>query len=528
VNDGRCLVNHIRTVLIVLALLPTCVVAPARAENVVRWASPNPAESFDPYGNDILFTIWVQREVYEALIDYDRDGRLEPKLATSWKRLDARTWEMELRPGITFHDGTPFTSADVIFSIERAKAETSSQMAVVSGIAAVEAIDADTLRFTAQTANPIPWEDLGGFVIMSKAWAERHDAQRPAQLDAKWDYVETHANGTGPFVLEEFEPGERTVLARNANWWGLPQHPHNIDRIVQTHVTDPALGAQLLLAREIDVLQSPPVDQLERIAATPGLKVQKAESTQTLYLGFDQASPELRSSNVKGRNPFADRRVRQAVYQGIDIGHVLEAAGGLGVPAGMLIWPKGIGWSEELDRRLPYDPDKARALVAEAGYPEGFDVRFDCPATREPECRTIGISLREIGIQVDLALLPVPQLGHNIQTRATDFFWWGYSEPFDSLWWFKDRYRSDAEFAGTGYADPEVDALIDQIGDQMVTYARDALIEQVWRKVLGDIVYIPLYHPIYPWALRADLDLPITVMYGGPEFRDARYTTPAQ
>jgi peptide/nickel transport system substrate-binding protein len=184
-----------------------------------------------------------------------------------------------------------------------------------------------------------------------------------------------------------------------------------------------------------------------------------------------------------------------------------------------------IGWSQELDRRLPYDPEKATALLAEAGYPEGFDVRFDCWAPRERICRTIGASLQEIGIRVGIALLPTPELGQKIQTRATDFFWWGHTEAFDSFWMFKDRYRSDAEFAGTGYADPEVDALIDQIEGEMVTYVRDTLIEKVWRKVLGD-VYVPLYRPINAWALRADLELPIAIFNGRPEFRDARYTTP--
>jgi peptide/nickel transport system substrate-binding protein len=514
--------------LIVLALLPTCLVVPARAENVVRWAAPPVAESFHPYGHDELFAIWVNNLVFESLINYDWQGWLEPGLAVSWKRLDAETWEMELRQGVTFHDGTPFTSADVVFSIDRANAETSSVRSAVSGIAAVEAVDADTLRFTASTASPTPWEDLSFLTIMSKTWAERHGAELPSQLgDDRWDYVETHANGTGPFMLEEFEPGERTVLVRNANWWGLAQHPHNIDRIVQTFVGDSALGARLLFAGEVDLLQSPPADQLERIAATPGLKVQKAETHHTLYLGFDQASPELRSSNVKGSNPFADQRVRQAVYQGIDIGRIAEALHGLAVPIGMLIWPRGVGWSEELDRRLPYDPAKAKALLAEAGYPEGFDVRFDCPAYREPVCSTIGASLQEIGIRVDVALQPPEEVGQRIQTRATDFFYWGYADPVDSWSVLKNRYRSDAEFAGTGYADPEVDALIDQIEGQMVTYVRDALIEKVWRKVLGDVVYVPLYRPINAWALRADLDLPISIMIGGPpEFRDARYTTP--
>ena len=502
----------------------------AAAENVVRWATPRPADTFDPYGHDELFTIWVQNLVFESLINYDWQGRLEPGLAVSWKRLDAQTWEMELRKGVTFHDGTLFTSADVVFSIERAKAETSAYRGAVSGIAGVEAVDVDTLRFTAATANPIPWEDLARLPIMSKAWAERHGAALPSQLgDDRWDYVETHANGTGPFKLEEFEPGERTMLVRNANWWGLAQHPHNIDRIAQTHVDDPARGAQLLLARKIDLLQSPPPDQLERIAVTPGLKVQKAETNQTLYLGFDQASPELRSSNVKGRNPFADQRVRQAFYQGIDMGRIVEALHGLAVPAGMMIWPKGIGWSEELDRRLPYDPDKAKVLLAEAGYPEGFECHLRLRETRDPAMPHDRHLLQQIGIRVDVAILSDAELGEKIQTRATDFFCWGYSEPFDSFWWFKDRYRGDAEFAGTGYADPEVDALIDQIEGEMITYARDALIEQVWRKVLGDVVYIPLYRPINAWALRADLELPISIMIGGkPEFRDARYTTAAE
>jgi peptide/nickel transport system substrate-binding protein len=262
----------------------------------------------------------MQGQVYERLIGYDKDGGLEPGLAASWKRLDATTCEVELRRGVMFHDGTPFSSADVVFSIERAKAETSSQRNSLSSIAGIESVDPDTIRITVATSNPIPWDDLSALPIMSKIWTERHGAALPSQLgDDRWDYAETHANGTGPFILEDFEPGERTVLARNTNWWGLAQHPHNIDRIVQTRVADPARGAELLFAGEIDVLQYPPPDQLERIAATRGLKIQKSESTLTVYLGFDQTSPELGSSNVRGRNPFADRRVRQAFYQGIDI-----------------------------------------------------------------------------------------------------------------------------------------------------------------------------------------------------------------
>ena len=139
---------------------------------------------------------------------------------------------------------------------------------------------------------------------MSKAWAERHGAALPSQLgDETWDYAEMHANGTGPFMLEEFEPGERTVLVRNADWWGLAQHPHDIDRIVQTRVDDPARGAQLLLARDIDLLVYPPPDQLERIAATPGLKIQKAESLRCLP-GLRPGEPRAQVLEREGAEPL--------------------------------------------------------------------------------------------------------------------------------------------------------------------------------------------------------------------------------
>ena len=242
-------------------------------------------------------------------------------------------------------------------------------------------------RFTAATSSPIPWEDVSWFPIMSKAWTERHGAGAAiAAGDDRWDYVETHANGTGPFVLEEFEPGERTVLVRNANWWGLAQHPHNIDRIVQTRVADPAGAPSCCLhARSTCSSAAGGPARADRRHAGPESPEGREQSNDALPR-LRPGEPRAQVLERQGRNPFADRRVRQAFYQGIDIGRIIEALHGLAVPAGMLIWPKGIGWSEELDRRLPYDPAKAKALLAEAGYPEGFDVRFDCPANREPAC----------------------------------------------------------------------------------------------------------------------------------------------
>jgi peptide/nickel transport system substrate-binding protein len=220
--------------------------------------------------------------------------------------------------------------------------------------------------------------------IMSESWAERHGALTQAPFDdAEVTFAERHANGTGPFRLESFEPGAGTVMTRNPDWWGLDRNPHNIDRIEHAWITDRARGLAALLAGEIDFLQTPPLDQLDRIEGTSGLKVHRTDEFRIIFLRLDQGSAELRSSDVKGANPFKDRRVRHAVYQAIDVEAIrTEIMHGLSRPTGVLIPPRDNGWSEELDRRLPYDPAAARALLVEAGYPDGFRVQLDCPNDR--------------------------------------------------------------------------------------------------------------------------------------------------
>jgi peptide/nickel transport system substrate-binding protein len=155
---------------------------------------------------------------------------------------------------------------------------------------------------------------------MSKTWAEQHGAVEVAPYtDTEIAYVEDHANGTGPFMLEAYESGARTVLVRNTEWWGLAEDPHNIDRVVFTAVADPEQRMAALLGGEIDFLHDPPFAELDRLASAPGVRLEQTMEFRTIFFGLDQGSPGLRSSDVKGRNPFADVRVRQAVYQAIDI-----------------------------------------------------------------------------------------------------------------------------------------------------------------------------------------------------------------
>ncbi len=501
---------------------------PAGAENVLRWASATEPLTYDPHSANHFPTIAANLQVYEPLVDFNSSSEIEPALAVDWRLIDATTWQFDLRQGVRFHDGTPLTSEDVIFSLQRGTSSASDFRTAVSPIRGVEAVDEHTVRITTAAPNPILPDQLASIPIMSKRWAAQHDALLPTPYGgSNVAYAERHADGTGPFKLVSFAPGVGTELVRNPDWWGFGLNPHNLDRIVHKVIKDPALRLQALLSGEVDFVTDPPLANLDQIERTPGLKIERANETRTIFLGLDQGRRELRSSNIKGKNPFADRRVRQAVYQAIDEETIRDQVmQGLAIPTGMLIQPGINGYAPELATRPPFDPDAAKALLAAAGYPEGFAVTLDCPNDRyindQAICEAAAVMLGKVGIRVTVAARPMREHFPRIKDRQTDFYMLGWgTTTYDSLYIFGYLIRSDAPYNATGYADPHVDNLIDKIGTEMVTYGRDAMIEEVWKAVQADIVYVPLHQQVIVWAMSDRLDLPVDP-WNLPRFRLAR------
>jgi peptide/nickel transport system substrate-binding protein len=249
---------------------------------------------------------------------------------------------------VRFHDGTPFTAADVVFSFARAKTELPWGLApFIESIADVRAIDEHTVRIETKFPDPQLWDKARVVSIMSERWATVHDARIPGEKES---YASRHANGTGPFILKEFEPNGPVVMVRNPDWWGFERYPLNAGRIEYTPIADPKERLAALLRGDLDLLIDPPVSALERIRSTPGLKLAEGRELRTIYLAFDQGREELRSSDVKGRNPFKDKRVRQAIYQAIDIEAIRrDVMQGLAIPAGMLVSPGVNGYAPDLD-----------------------------------------------------------------------------------------------------------------------------------------------------------------------------------
>jgi peptide/nickel transport system substrate-binding protein len=367
---------------------------------------------------------------------------------------------------------------------------------------------------------------LRGIYVVSERWAEAHDARFPVNVSAgEENFASRHANGTGPFILEEFEPNGRAVVVRNPDWWGFERYPHNIDRIEYTPIADSEQRLAALLRGELDLLTDLPLSAVDKIRSTAGLKLAQASQPRTAYLAMDQASPELRSSQVRGRNPFYDRRVRQAIYQAIDIEAIREdLMRGLSLPAGMLVAP-GVNVAPALDQRLPYDPAAGKRLLTEAGYPEGFGVTLDCPNNSsaingEAICQAIAAQLDDIGIDVIVNAKPKDLIYAKIDGRQSDFYLDSYA-TLDANDVFNELYRTNGGLNASGYSSPRVDELIAKIDGEMITYGRDALIEEAWKIVLADIVYIPLHHQMIVWAMRDNLDLPV-FPFNFPLFREAR------
>jgi peptide/nickel transport system substrate-binding protein len=497
----------------VAALMAT----PASAENVIRWASQGDALTSDPHGANESPTHSASRKVYDVLYYNDKDMKLTPWLATGFKLVNPTTWEFTLRKGVKFHDGSDFSATDVKFSIERALSPTSDLKGDVSSIREVKIVDPHTVQIITNEPNPILTNQLTNIFIMSKAWSEEHGVTEPQDRAAKEEnYAVRHAMGTGPFKLELREPDIKTILVKNQDWWGLKEYPHEVDRIIYTPIANPATRVAALLSGELDFILDPPLQDLDRIKNTPGLHLVQTAQVRTIFLGMNQGVTELLSSNIKGKNPLADQRVRQAMYQAINIEAIKKIVmRGYSVPAGLITPPAVHGYTEELNMRRPYDPEAARKLMAEAGYADGFSIQLDCPNNRyindEGICQAVVGMLAKIGVKVTLSAIPKTIHFPKIKNRETDFYMlgWGVS-TLDSHYVFNYLVKgADKGWNGTGFDDPEINDLILKIEKEVDFPKRDEMIAKVWKRLRENVNYLPLHHQVIVWAMSDKIDIPI-------------------
>jgi peptide/nickel transport system substrate-binding protein len=492
--------------------------APAKT---LRWANDGDVNSMDPYARNETFLLSFMANIYEPLVRRDRNLKVEPALATQWSQPAPDVWRFRLREGVRFHDGAPFTADDVVFSYHRAIGPGSNIPTKLASIREVRKIDDYTVEFVTNGPNPILLEEIADWYIMDKEWSEANNAVQAADLTRNEEtYASRNANGTGPFMLKERQPDVRTVLVPNPDWWDEPEH--NLTEVVFSRIGNDATRVAALLSGEIDMIYTVPPQDVERIRNTPGLKIVEGPELRTIFLGFDQTRDELLKSNIKGRNPFKDQRVREAFYRAIDMDAIrTKVMRGASLPVGTMIGPGINGYDDDLGVRYPYDVDLARKLLAEAGYADGFEVGMDCPNDRyvndEAICQAVASMLARIGVKVNL----------NAETRAKYFatiLGPVYDTSFYMLGWTPSTYdahnalynlvasRGDGKgsqglFNVGGYSNPRVDELTAAMVSETDPARRSEMIREALTIHKEEFGHIPLHQQTVVWAARDTVDL---------------------
>ena len=496
--------------LAVLAL----VAAPASAQTF-RWTSQGDALTMDPHSQNEGPTIAMTGQIYESLVTRDAKLELQPELATAWEPVEGG-WKFTLREGVKFHGGEDFDAEDVKFSFERALAPSSDWKEQVKGVTSVEIVDPMTVILHTDGPNPILPNQLTSVYIMDKGWSEANDVAVPQDFAAKQEtYAVRNANGAGPFILASRAPDELTEMTRNEAWWGWSEFPSNIQKIEYRPISNAATRVAALLSGEVDFVLDPPLQDLERIKAASGLKVETVSQIRSIFLGMNVGADELASSDVKGKNPFADVKVREAMNLAVDKKAIQRVVmEGLSFPTGMITPPGVLGNTPDNDAPYPFDLEKAKSLLAEAGYPDGFTVQLDCPNNRynndEKICQAVVGMLAKAGVKVKLDAIPKAQHFPKIQNRQSDFYMLGWGVPtLDSHYVFSYLVAGDGSWNATGYSNERVNEITKSIETETDIPKRTAEIMEAWEIIKAEMPYIPLHHQVIAWGMSDKVDAPI-------------------
>jgi peptide/nickel transport system substrate-binding protein len=492
-------------------------VMPLAQAQTFKFANQGDALSMDPHSLNESFQLAFTGNIYEPLIGRGKKLELVPALATDWKQTAPTVWRFNLRKNVSFHDGTPFSADDVIFSYRRAQGDGSDVKTYVGAIKEIRKIDDHTIDIVTNEPFPILPDVVTNWFMMSKKWCEENKATQP--VDKRKGVENTasfKANGTGPYRLRSREPSIRTTLQRSPNYWGKIEG--NVQEVVFTPIGNPSTRVAALLSGEVDMMEPVPVQDIARINASAGHKVMQAPELRTIFLGMDQSRGELLSSSVKGKNPFKDKRVRQAFYQAIDVNAIQKSVmRGASAPTGLMIAPGITGFPAELNKRLPYDVEAAKKLMTEAGYPQGFEVGMNCPNDRyvndEDICKAVAAMLARINVKVNLAAETKGTYFPKILSRNTSFYMLGWTpgsydshNPLFALF-STPGAGGQGQFNLGSYSNPKIDELTKAIATETDVAKRNAMIAEAMKIHQDDVGHIPLHQQALAWAMNRNVDL---------------------
>ncbi len=501
---------HLKTIAAASALALAAAV-PAQAKEL-KFAFQGDLSSADPYSLNETFTLGYLMNIYEGLVRRNYDMSIEPALAESWEVMEPTRWRFKLRQGVKFHGGQSLTADDVVFSAARVQMDGSDLKTRIKPGVKVVKVDDYTVDFISPNPDPILHFEWATWGIMSKSWTEENKAVKPQKVtEDQENFATRNANGTGPFMLKSHQADVQSISVVNPNWWD--KATHNVTQVTFKPIPQDASRVAALLSGDVHMAYPIPVQDMKRVDGNAGTKMLVGPELRTIFLGFDQHRDEILRSNVKGKNPFKDKRVRQAFVQAIDIETIKKVImRGLSDPAALMISPALFDKSDEF-KRLPYDQAKAKALLAEAGYPDGFSLEMDCPNNRyvndEAICQAVVGMLAKVSVKVTLLAQPKAIYFKKILAPSLDtsFFLLGWTPGsldshnvlFNLLNCMDDSGKGKFNIAR--YCNPSVDEITKSVLVETDKAKRDDLIARAYRHVFDDVGYMPLHQQAVAWGV---------------------------
>ena len=465
--------------------------------------------SIDPHFQLAFTNLAFARHVYEPLFAQDERQQLHPALALSWEPLSPTLWRIRLRAGVHFHDGSPFTADDVAFTLARAPDVPNSPASFAlytRAIAAVTVLDPLTVEIRTDAPRPTLPMELSTVGIISRRAAE---GARTADFNSG-----RAAIGTGPFRFVEWTPGERIVLTRNPNYWGpAPAW----ERVVFRVITNDSARSAALISGDVDIIEAVPAAMLERVRARADLASVGTPGNRLLYLAMDQAAEVSANALAPtgtplARNPFRDVRVRRAVSLAIDRAALADRVmHGAATPAGQVLPPGYTGVHPAIGPD-PFDPARARALLNDAGFGDGFATTLIAPNDRYPNdeqlAQAVAQMLARVGIRVRVEATPGAVVLQRASRGEFGLMMWGITSETGET---TSSLRSLLVLPGSRlggqanrgrYSNPEVDGLLERSVAEMDLAARASLIDAVSEIAARDVAFISLVYPQNIWAMR--------------------------
>jgi len=497
----------------------------------LRWAAQNDILTLDPHSQNHATTLAVLMHAYEGLTRYNANHEVEPALATKWSYISPTQVRFELRRGVKFHDGTPFTADDVVFTFGRIRQPQGTMQIYVAGIKEIKKVDDYTVDLMLEGPNPILLRNIVDFRIMSKAWAEKNKSTNVQDYKAKEDnYASRNVMGTGPYKITAWQPDQKISMLANPDWWDA-KRASNITELSYLPIKSDPTRVAALLSGDVDLLTDLPTQDVARLKADPKLKVVEGPEVRTIFLAMDQGSDELKGSNIKGKNPFKDKRVREALSLAVDREAIKRATmRGLSIPAGIMVAPGVNGNTPDIDVPLKHDVERAKKLLAEAGYGSGMELQLNCPNNRyvndEEICQAVAAMWARVGVKANLLTAPMAQHSLTFQRFEAPLYMLGWGvATYDAQFTLQaiahtKTTGADGNFNFAKLSDAKLDQLIDAMKTETDVPKRNAMIREALLRVRDEHFFIPLHHQMRPWAMKANVE----TLHRSDDRPEARFT----